>query len=135
MSDKDRDYGAQPTGAAGTGQASGAGGSPADQLGQSLKTVTDALKSAGERVTSSSQELGQCAMRQAEQNFRTLFDTLRAMSATRSPAEVGELYTRFVSDSAKTHADQLREMGELLARSSREAWAPVTEALAKQTPK
>jgi len=117
------------------GHAMSFSGNPAEQITQSLKAVNEALKSAGERVASNSQEVGLCAIRQAEENSRQLFDTLRAMAATSNPREVGELYTRFVSDSAKSHAAQLREMGEILARTSRDAWAPVTDALAKtQTP-
>jgi hypothetical protein len=123
MTDNERGYGQSGT------------SNPAEQLTQSLKTVSEALKSAGERVASSSQEVGLCALRQAEQNSQALFDTLRAMAATTDPQEVGQLYTRFVSTSAKTQAEQLREMSELLARTSREAWAPVTDALAKQMPK
>jgi len=123
MSDNERGYGQ-------SGSAN-----PAEQLTQSLKTVSEALKSASERVASSSQEVGLCALRQAEQNTNALFDTLRAMSATKDPRQVGQLYTSFISASAKAHADQLREMGELLARTSREAWAPVTDALAKHMPK
>lgn len=116
--------------------ATGFSGNPAEQITQSLKTVNEALKSAGEKVASTSQEVGLCAIRQAEQNTQQLFETLRAMAATTSPREVTELYTRFVSESAKSHAAQLREMGELLARTSREAWTPITEVLAKaQTPK
>jgi hypothetical protein len=118
---------------------SGAGsfaGNPSEQITQSLKSVSEALKSAGERVASTSQEVGLCAIRQAEQNTQQLFDTLRAMAGTSSPREVTELYTRFVSESAKSHAAQLREMGELLARTSKEAWTPITDVLAKaQTPK
>ena len=135
MSDDNRSGEGDSSGGASNPWMGQAGGSPADQLTQSLKTVSDALKSASERVASSSQEVGLCAIRQAEQNTRTLFDTLRAMAGTKNPREVGDLYTRFVSDSAKTHADQLREMGEVLARNSREAWAPVTDALKAQMPK
>jgi hypothetical protein len=132
--------GGAPSGAASVGwagQASAGGGTnPADQITQSMKAVTDALKAAGERVASNSQEVGLCAIRQAEANSRQLFEALRAMAATKSPREVTELYTRFVSDSAKTHADQLREMGELLARTGRDAWTPITDALAQaSTPK
>ena len=117
----------------GAGQPFGLGGAgnPADQISQSLKAVSEALRSASERVTSSSQEVGLCAIKQAQQNSEALFETLRAMAATTSPKEISELYTRFVSDSAKAHADQLREMGEILARAGREAWAPVTDALAQ----
>lgn len=112
------------------------GGNPADQITQSLKSVTEALKAAGERVASSSQEVGLCAIRQAEQNSQQLFETLRAMAGTKNPREVTELYSRFVTESAKSHAAQLREIGEILARSSREAWSPVTDALAQaSTPK
>jgi hypothetical protein len=142
-SNADQNSGATPSGAASMGWAGqgtagqGFGGSnPADQVTQSLKAVSEALKSASEKVASSSQEVGMCAIRQAEQNSQQLFDALRAMASTTSPREVTELYTRFVSESAKNHAAQLREMGELFARTSREAWAPVTDALARaQTPK
>ena len=122
-----------PSGAGGWAGQDAAAGNPADQITKSLKTVNDALKAASERVASTSQEVGMCAIKQAEQNTQALFETLRAMAATKSPKEVTELYTRFVSDSAKAHADQLREMGEILARTSREVWAPVTDALAQQT--
>ena len=108
---------------------------PADQITKSLKTVNEALKAASERVASTSQEVGMCAIKQAEQNTQTLFETLRAMAATKSPKEVTELYTRFVSDSTKAQAAQMREMGEILARTSREAWAPITNALAQAVPK
>ena len=118
-----------------TNAPSGIGGNPADQITKSLKTVNEALKAASERVASTSQEVGMCAIKQAEQNTQTLFETLRAMAATKSPKEVTDLYSRFVSDSAKAHADQLREMGEILARTSREAWAPITDALSKSVPR
>jgi hypothetical protein len=112
------------------------GGNPSEQVTQSLKTVNDALKSASEKVASTSQEVGLTAIRQAEQNTQALFDTLRAMAATTSPREVTDLYTRFVSEAAKSQAAQLREMGELFARTSREAWAPITDVLSKaQTPR
>lgn len=142
MSDDNRDGGGAPSGGAGTGWAGQdsagefiPGGNPADQITRSLKTVSEALKAATEKVASSSQEVGLCAIKQAEQNTQALFETLRAMAATKSPKEVGDLYTRFVSESAKAHAEQLREMGEILARTSREAWSPVTDALAAQMPK
>ena len=116
--------------------AGGFAGNPSEQITQSLKSVSEALKSAGEKVASTSQEVGLCAIRQAEQNTQQLFDTLRAMAGTSSPREVTELYTRFVSESAKSHAAQLREMGELLARTSKDAWTPITDVLAKaQVPK
>jgi len=132
------DSGGAPSGGASTGwagQATAGPGNPAEQVTQSLKAVSEALKTAGERVASTSQEVGLCAIRQAEQNTQQLFDALRAMASTSNPREVSELYTRFVSESAKNHAAQLREMGELLARTSREAWAPVTDVLARAQPK
>jgi hypothetical protein len=136
-SNADQDNGTTPSGAASMGWAgqSTAGSNPAEQVTQSLKAVSEALKSASEKVASSSQEVGMCAIRQAEQNSQQLFDALRAMASTTSPREVTELYTRFVSESAKNHAAQLREMGELFARTSREAWAPVTDVLARAQPK
>jgi hypothetical protein len=136
MMTDDRSSGGGSAGSSASGSSGGFASNPAEQVTQSLKTVSDALKSAGERVASTSQEVGLCAIRQAEENTQKLFDTLRAMAGTSSPREVTELYTRFVSESAKSHAEQLREMGELFARTSREAWAPVTDALAKaQTPR
>ena len=131
MSDTDRGDGpASATG--GAGWTGGMAGNPSEQITQSLQSVSAALKSASEKVAASSQEVGLCALKQAERNTQALFETLRAMAATKSPKEVGELYAGFVNDSAKAHADQLREMGELLARTSREVWAPVTEALSRQ---
>ncbi|MDB5662972.1 MAG: hypothetical protein JWM38_904 [Sphingomonas bacterium] len=141
MGDQDRSGqagGGEPSGAASmgwAGQDSTGAGNPGDQITRSLKTVTEALKVAGERVATSSQEVGMCAIKQAEQNTQQLFDTLRQMAATKNPKEVTDLYTRFVTESAKSHAAQLREIGEIFARTSREAWAPVTDALKAQTPK
>jgi len=133
MSD-DRSNGDAPQGAANPWSGLSGGVNPAEQVTQSLKSVNEALKSASEKVASTSQEVGLCAIRQAEQNSQALFDTLRAMASTSNPREVTELYTRFVSESAKSHAAQLREMGELFARTSREAWAPITDVLSKAQP-
>ena len=112
-----------------------ASGSPSDQFTTSLKSVTDAFKTAGEQAAAAGQDISQCAIRQAEQNAANLFDTLKVMASAKGPAEVTQLYTQFVSESAKKQADQLREMGELLARSGREAWEPVTSVLASAVPR
>ena len=108
---------------------------PIDQVKASLQSVTDALKAASESASARGQEVGLCAIKQAEQNATQMFETLRGMAAAKDPVKVSQLYTQFMSESAEKHAEQLREMGELLAKSSREAWQPVTSALASATPK
>ncbi len=110
-------------------------GNPIDQVRTSLESVTDALKAATESTSARGQEVGLCAIKQAEQNAAQMFETLRVMASAKDPVEVSQLYTQFVSESAKRQAEQLRELGELLAKSSREAWEPVTSALASAVPK
>ena len=109
---------------------SDAAGTPSDQVTKSLQSVTETLKAAGERAAAASQEVGQCAIRQAEQNAARLFETLKGMASAKGPAEVSKLYMQFVSESAKKQAEQLREMGELLAKSGGKLWEPITSALA-----
>ena len=117
------------------GENSTVAGGPLDQVKMSLQSVTDALKAASESASARGQEVGLCAIKQAEQNATQMFETLRGMAAAKDPVKVSQLYTQFMSESAEKHAEQLREMGELLAKSSREAWQPVTSALASATPK
>jgi hypothetical protein len=121
---QDRESGQNPTAAA-------------DQLTETWQSVRDALKQAAERISANSREVGLCALKQAEQNSAQLFDTLRAMASTKNPTEVSSLYSRFITESARQHAEQLREMGEILAKSGRESWEPVADAIAaaRWTPK
>jgi hypothetical protein len=109
----------------------------AEQLAETWQDVREALQEAAQRISAGSHEVGLCALKQAEQNSAQLFDTLRAMASTKNPTEVASLYSRFITESAQQHAEQLREMGEILAKSGRESWEPVADAIAsaRWTPK
>jgi hypothetical protein len=106
-----------------------AGANPAEQITQTMQAVTQVLKTAGERAVAGNQELAQCAMKQAQQNVSDLFRTLQTMATSRDPAQITTLYTQFVTESAQKHAQQLQEIGQLMAKSSQEAWGPVVQAL------
>ncbi len=109
--------------------------SPVDQVKKIATSVTDALKNASDRVTAGSKDVGMCALKQAEQNTSRLFETLQGMASAKDPSEVAQLYSQFVTESTKTHAEQLREMGELLAKTSGDVWKPVTNALSAVMPR
>lgn len=102
----------------------------AEQLAETWQGVREALQEAAQRISAGGHEVGLCALKQAEQNSAQLFDTLRAMASTKNPTEVASLYSRFITESAQKHAEQLREMGEILAKSGRESWEPVADAIA-----
>jgi hypothetical protein len=102
---------------------------PVDQVTQGMKTVSEALKAAGEKAVQGHQEIAQCAMRQAEENAAQLMETLKTMGSNQNPSEVGAAYTRFVTEAAQKNAKQLLEIGQLMARTSQETWGPVVQAM------
>ena len=70
-----------------TGNPTPRGSSPADDIQRSFNTVTGALKAAGENVMTSNQEIGLCAIKQAEENVSLLFNTLRDIAGSKSPSD------------------------------------------------
>lgn len=100
-----------------------------EQAAAPWQQVQDALKSVGDRLLATREEVGVCALRQAEENSAAVFEALKAMASTRSPADIYLIYSRFLNDAAQRNGAQLREMSQALTRAGQEAWKPVTEAL------
>lgn len=111
----------------------GMGMNPADQVAQSWKSVSEALKSAGEQAAERNKEIGMCVIKQAEKNASQLFETLQAMTTVRSPSDMYQIYSKYLNESMSTHAEQLKEITEIMAKTSKEAWAPITSAMQKVT--
>ena len=105
------------------------GGNPVEQIRRTMEAINAALGVAGERVTQGNTQLAELAMRQAQENISQMMTALQAMAESRDPAAVAKLYTDFVSNSAATHAQQLKEIGRIMANSSRETWGPLASAL------
>jgi len=105
-----------------------------EQAAAPWQQVQDALKSVGDRLLATREEVGVCALRQAEENSAAVFEALKAMASTRSPAAIYLIYSRFLNDAAQRNGAQLREMSQALTRAGQEAWKPVTDALKGHAP-
>lgn len=105
-----------------------------EQAAAPWQQVQDALKSVGDRLVATREEVGVCALRQAEENSAAVFEALKAMASTRSPADIYLIYSRFLNDAAQRNGAQLREMSQALTRAGQEAWKPVTDALKGHAP-
>ena len=102
---------------------------PFDQISRVVKQVSDALHEASTKTANSNRHITERVMQQAEDNARQLFDTLQTMASTRNPSDIARIYTDFLANSAQKHASQLLEIGQVLAKASRDTWGPVNEAI------
>jgi hypothetical protein len=112
---------------------SGLGSNPAEQVAQSWRSVSEALKAAGEQSAERNKEISLVVIKQAEKNAADLFNTLQAIAGARNPSDIYKLYSKYLSDSVSSHAEQLKEITEVLAKSGKDAWEPITRAVQQAT--
>lgn len=105
------------------------------QLQKLASAITEAMQTASAQVRDTGTEIGTRAVSQAQQSTSQMFDVLQRMAAATDASEVSKLYTQFLTDSANQHAQQLREIGELLAKTGSDIWQPITTILASSASK
>jgi len=106
----------------------------AAQVQKLVENISEAFQSAGQKLAATGTDIGTRAVTQAQQNTSQMFDTLKEMAAAQSPTEASRLYAQFLTKSTQQHAQQLREIGELLAKTSGDIWKPVTSLLGAAMP-
>lgn len=96
----------------------------ADRVTGPLKNAGEAIKNAGAKAAENSQAINLKVLDQAEQNAREAFAALRAAAGAKSLAEVMEVQANYIREQSSRGMDQVREIGELIARFGREAMSP-----------
>lgn len=96
----------------------------ADRMTAPLKNAGEALKNAGAKAAENSQAINLKVIDQAETNAREAFNALRAAAGARSLSEVMEIQANYIREQSSRGMDQVREIGELIAKFGREAVAP-----------
>ena len=95
-----------------------------DRMTGPLKNAGEALKNAGAKAAENSQAINLKVLEQAEQNAREAFAALRAAAGAKSLSELMEIQGNFIREQGSRGMDQVREIGELIARFGRSAEAP-----------
>lgn len=98
--------------------------SGAERWTDGLKATGEKLRSAGERLNENTRAVNLRVIEQAEENAREAFRALRDAAQAGSLKDVAEIQARYLREQGKRGADQMREIGELIARFGREAVAP-----------
>ncbi|MGI4876455.1 MAG: phasin family protein [Janthinobacterium lividum] len=94
-----------------------------------LKRVTDAIRTTGEKAVLGQQAIAECAFKQVKENFDALFGTMKTISVTINPVDAGGAYLRFLAEMSQKHMRHAAEIGELVARSSKNSWQPMADVL------
>ncbi|HEY8572906.1 phasin family protein [Phenylobacterium sp.] len=92
---------------------------------EGMKNAGERMRSAGAQLAENNRQINLRLIEQAEQNAREAFNALREAAQARSIADVTEIQNRYLQEQGKRGMDQMREIGELIARFGREAVAPV----------
>src|SRR4051812_1760476 len=87
-----------------------------DRIGEPLRNAGEAMRASTQKVADNTQQLNLKIIDQAEQNAREAFNALRAAANARSFAEVMEVQSRFIREQTGRGMEQIREVGELIAR-------------------
>lgn len=95
-----------------------------DQVTGPLKNAGEAIKNAGAKAVENSQAINLKVLDQAEQNARDAFAAMRAAAGAKSLSEVMEIQGNFIREQSSRGMDQVREIGELIAKFGREAMSP-----------
>lgn len=98
-----------------------------DRMTGQLKSAGEAMKNAGAKAAENSQAINLKVLDQAEQNAREAFAAMRAAAGAKSLQEVMEIQGNFIREQSSRGMDQVREIGELIARFGREAVVPGKE--------
>ena len=99
----------------------------ADRVTGPLKNAGEALKNAGAKAAENSQAINLKVIDQAEQNAREAFNALRAAAGAKSLSEVMEIQSNYIREQSSRGMDQVREIGELIARFGRDAVTPAAK--------
>lgn len=95
-----------------------------DRMTGQLKNAGEAMKNAGAKAAENSQAINLKVLDQAEQNAREAFAAMRAAAGAKSLQEVMEVQANFIREQSSRGMDQVREIGELIARFGRDAVVP-----------
>ncbi|MFC3711711.1 phasin family protein [Sphingoaurantiacus capsulatus] len=96
----------------------------ADRVAGPLKNAGEAIKNAGAKAAENSQAINLKAIDQAEQNAREAFNALRAAAGAKSLSEVMEVQANYIREQSSRGVEQVREIGEMIARFGRDAVSP-----------
>jgi hypothetical protein len=99
----------------------GAGG----RWSEGLRNAGEQMRNAGARMAENNRAINLRLIEQAEENAREAFQALRQAAEAKSISDVTEIQNRFLRERTQRGMDQMREIGELIARFGREAVAPV----------
>lgn len=110
------------------------GKSGAERWTDGFKATGDKLRGAGERLNENTRAINLRMIEQAEENAREAFGALRAAAGATSLKDVAEVQARYLREQGQRGAEQMREIGELIARFGRQAVSPETGEEAKAAP-
>ena len=98
-------------------------GSDADQISRSLENVGDAITVVGQRAVHRGEEVGLCAIRQAEANRARIFRTLSDIRDADSSFDAVARYSSALIEAAEARTEQWIELGEIVT-SAFSHWGP-----------
>ncbi len=96
-----------------------------DRVSEPLKNAGESLKAAGAKAAENSQSLNVTVINHAEANAREAFNALRAAAQAKNIQEVMQVQADFIRAQGTRGMEQVKELGELIARFGREAVAPL----------
>jgi hypothetical protein len=96
----------------------------ADRVTGPLKNAGEAIKNAGAKAAENSQTINLKVIDQAEANAREAFNALRAAAGAKSLSEVMAVQANYIREQSSRGLEQVREIGELIAKFGREAVSP-----------
>ncbi len=97
----------------------------ADRMSEPLKNAGESLKAAGAKAAENGQSLNVTVINHAEANAREAFNALRAAAQAKNLNEVMQVQADFIRAQGTRGMEQVKELGELIARFGREAIAPM----------
>ena len=100
-----------------------------DQPTAPVKAATDVVRTTNMKAVAGQHELVEYALDQGKENANAWFDTLHKMTAVTSPFEIAALSTRFLIDATQRRMQQLKAIGEMMARSGKDAAQSLGEVI------
>ena len=101
--------------------------SGAERWTDGLKATGEKLRSAGERLGENTRAVNLRMLEQAEENAREAFRAMREAAQAGSLKDVAEIQARYLREQGKRGPEQMREIGELIARFGRDAVSPAKD--------
>lgn len=95
--------------------------SAAERLAEPVKKAGETLRKSANKAVENSMAINTKVIDHAEANAREAFAAMRKVAGAKSVQEVVKVQTAFVRDQSERSAQQVREVGEMIASFGREA--------------